>query len=51
MMSVVGLDHVQVALAERLSAGGFPVIWDGALADARRFCSEDPRGDRIELLA
>ena len=39
------------ALAERLSAAGFPVIWDEALADARRFYSEDPWGNRIELLA
>ena len=39
------------ALAERLSAAGFPVIWDDALADAHRFYSEDPWGNRIELLA
>jgi catechol 2,3-dioxygenase-like lactoylglutathione lyase family enzyme len=39
------------ALAERLGAAGFPVIWDEALADARRFYSEDPWGNRIELLA
>ncbi len=39
------------ALAERLTAAGFPVIWDDALADARRFYSEDPWGNRLELLA
>lgn len=39
------------ALAERLSAAGFPVIWDEAFADAHRFYSEDPWGNRIELLA
>jgi catechol 2,3-dioxygenase-like lactoylglutathione lyase family enzyme len=38
------------ALAERLSAAGFPVAWDEALADAGRFYSEDPWGNRIELL-
>jgi hypothetical protein len=26
------------------------VIWDDALADAARFYSEDPWGNRIELL-
>ena len=39
------------ALAERLAAAGFPVIWDDALGDATRFHSEDPWGNRIELLA
>ncbi len=39
------------ALAERLTTAGFPVTWDDALADARRFYSEDPWGNRIELLA
>jgi catechol 2,3-dioxygenase-like lactoylglutathione lyase family enzyme len=39
------------ALADRLAAAGFPVIWDDTLADARRFYTEDPWGNRIELLA
>lgn len=39
------------ALADRLAGAGFPVIWDDALADARRFYSEDPWGNRIELIA
>jgi hypothetical protein len=39
------------ALADRLEGAGFPVIWDDALADARRFYSEDPWGNRIELIA
>jgi hypothetical protein len=39
------------ALATRLGAAGFPVIWDDALADAARFYSQDPWGNRIELLA
>jgi len=39
------------ALADRLEAAGAPVVWDDALADARRFYSEDPWGNRIELLA
>lgn len=38
-------------LADRLGAAGFPVIWDDALTDAHRFYSEDPWGNRIELLA
>jgi hypothetical protein len=38
-------------LADRLAAAGFPVIWDDALTDAHRFYSEDPWGNRIELLA
>ena len=38
-------------LADRLGAAGFPVIWDDTLDDARRFYSEDPWGNRIELLA
>jgi catechol 2,3-dioxygenase-like lactoylglutathione lyase family enzyme len=39
------------ALAERLAAAGFPVHWDDALDDAARFYSQDPWGNRIELLA
>ncbi len=39
------------ALAARLEAAGARVLWDDALNDARRFYSEDPWGNRIELLA
>lgn len=39
------------ALAARLAASGAPVRWDDALADVRRFYTQDPRGNRIELLA
>jgi catechol 2,3-dioxygenase-like lactoylglutathione lyase family enzyme len=38
-------------LAERLAAAGAKVEWDDALAGARRFYTEDPWGNRIELLA
>jgi catechol 2,3-dioxygenase-like lactoylglutathione lyase family enzyme len=39
------------ALAERLSARGAKVAWDESLAGIRRFFTEDPWGNRIELLA
>ncbi|MGA2452494.1 MAG: glyoxalase [Solirubrobacteraceae bacterium] len=39
------------ALAERLAAAGAQVTWDDALANVRRFYTEDPWGNRIELLA
>lgn len=39
------------ALAERLSAAGAKVRWDDALPGVRRFYSEDPWGNRVELLA
>ena len=39
------------ALASRLTAAGVEVIWDDALPDTRRFYSEDPWGNRIELIA
>lgn len=38
-------------LADRLQAAGAKVVWDDALDDVRRFYSEDPWGNRIELLA
>jgi hypothetical protein len=38
------------ALAERLGAGGAPVRWDRSLP-VRRFYTEDPWGNRLELLA
>jgi catechol 2,3-dioxygenase-like lactoylglutathione lyase family enzyme len=39
------------ALAEELSSAGAVVVWDEALAEVRRFYSEDPWGNRIELIA
>jgi catechol 2,3-dioxygenase-like lactoylglutathione lyase family enzyme len=38
-------------LAERLTSAGVPVVWDEALAGVRRFYTEDPWGNRLELLA
>ena len=38
-------------LASRLEAAGVKVLWDDALDGARRFYSEDPWGNRLELLA
>jgi hypothetical protein len=37
-------------LAERLAAAGRHVGWDQALPDVRRFFTEDPWGNRLELL-
>ncbi len=39
------------ALAERLSDAGEQVVWDEALAGVPRFYSQDPWGNRIELLS
>ena len=39
------------ALAERLRDVGEQVVWDEALAGVRRFYSQDPWGNRIELLS
>ena len=39
------------ALAQRLTGAGVKVHWDEALAESRRFYTEDPWGNRIELLA
>jgi hypothetical protein len=39
------------ALAERLRDAGEQVVWDEALAGIERFYSQDPWGNRIELLA
>ena len=41
-----GLD----ALAERLTLAGAPVHWDDELAGVARFYTEDPWGNRLELL-
>ena len=38
-------------LAERLAAGGAQVVWDDALPGVRRFYTQDPWGNRLELLA
>ena len=37
------------ALADRLAGAGAPVTWDEALS-ARRFYTQDPWGNRLELL-
>jgi catechol 2,3-dioxygenase-like lactoylglutathione lyase family enzyme len=39
------------ALAGRLQDAGEQVVWDEALAGVRRFYSQDPWGNRIELLS
>ncbi len=39
------------ALAERLRDGGAPVRWDDELPDVGRFYTEDPWGNRLELLS
>jgi catechol 2,3-dioxygenase-like lactoylglutathione lyase family enzyme len=38
-------------LAERLHAAGSPVKWDERLPGARRFYTEDPFGNRLELVS
>lgn len=38
-------------LAARLGAAGAPVRWDDAIPGRRRFYTEDPWGNRIELTA
>ncbi len=38
------------ALAERLSAAGCVVVWDGAIPGTRRFYTEDPWGNRLEIV-
>lgn len=45
-LQVAGLE----ALAGRLTAAGRPVRWDDELAPVRRFFTDDPFGNRIELL-
>ncbi|MEU8137967.1 VOC family protein [Streptodolium elevatio] len=39
------------ALAERLAAAGAPVRWSDEIPGVRRFHTEDPVGNRIEVLA
>jgi catechol 2,3-dioxygenase-like lactoylglutathione lyase family enzyme len=38
-------------LADRLHGAGVPVTWDERLPGARRFYTEDPFGNRLELLS
>jgi catechol 2,3-dioxygenase-like lactoylglutathione lyase family enzyme len=38
------------ALAQRLEQAGHPLRWDGAIAGRRRFFTEDPVGNRIEII-
>lgn len=38
-------------LAVRLQTAGAMVTWDDALGEVRRFYTEDPWGNRLELLA
>jgi catechol 2,3-dioxygenase-like lactoylglutathione lyase family enzyme len=38
-------------LAERLVEAGVPVHWDEALPGVQRFYTEDPWGNRIEIIA
>jgi catechol 2,3-dioxygenase-like lactoylglutathione lyase family enzyme len=38
------------ALAQRLAAAGAPVHWDTELSGVRRFYTEDPWGNRLELM-
>jgi len=44
-------DGALESLAERLTAAGTPVRWDDELPGVRRFYTEDPWGNRLELLA
>ncbi|MGA8117287.1 MAG: VOC family protein [Actinocatenispora sp.] len=39
------------ALAERLTAAGYPVDWDDKIPGLRRFHSADPNGNRLEFLS
>ncbi len=38
------------ALAHSLEEKGFPVTWDNALPDRKRFYTADPFGNRIEFI-
>ena len=38
-------------VADRLAAAGAQVRWDAALPSVRRFFTDDPWGNRLELLA
>lgn len=47
LVEAAALDEI----AGRLDAAGAAVLWDEDLNGARRFYTEDPWGNRIELLA
>lgn len=47
---VVDTDAALRALAGRLEAAGAPVRWDDRLPGVRRFYTDDPWGNRLELL-
>jgi catechol 2,3-dioxygenase-like lactoylglutathione lyase family enzyme len=49
-LAVSGAAELDV-LAERLTLAGAPVHWDAELPGVARFFTEDPWGNRIELLA
>lgn len=38
-------------LAGRLASAGAKVVWDASLPGVRRFYTEDPWGNRVEMLA
>jgi catechol-2,3-dioxygenase len=44
--SVADLDEI----ARRLADAGAPVVWDEALDDVEGFYTQDPWGNRLELL-
>lgn len=37
-------------MAQRLHEEGYPVSWDNSLPNRRRFYTEDPFGNRIEIM-
>lgn len=37
-------------IADRLAAAGHPVTWDATIPGRKRFFTEDPFGNRLELL-
>ncbi|MGH7862823.1 MAG: VOC family protein [Candidatus Dormibacteraceae bacterium] len=39
------------ALAEKLEAAGYPALWDDTIPGTARFYTEDPWGNRLELIA
>jgi catechol 2,3-dioxygenase-like lactoylglutathione lyase family enzyme len=47
----VGGGHDLAVLAERLVEAGASVHWDDALVGVQRFYTEDPWGNRIEIVA
>jgi predicted enzyme related to lactoylglutathione lyase len=49
-LAVTGAADLDV-LAERLTLAGAPVHWDAEIPGVARFFTEDPWGNRIELLA